>query len=95
MDYSRIIFSAHAIQRMFERCLTKNDVLNVLDKGKVIKSYPEDKPHPSHLVLGFADEKPLHIVVGVDQSASTAIIVTVYEPDPELWNNNFQTRRES
>ncbi|MFP4175937.1 MAG: DUF4258 domain-containing protein [Candidatus Brocadiia bacterium] len=45
---------------MFEHCLTKSDMLTVLHKDTVIKSYPEDKPHPSHLVPGFTDQRPLH-----------------------------------
>jgi hypothetical protein len=38
---------------MFERRITAEDVRAVVADGEVIQSYPEDKPYPSRLVLGW------------------------------------------
>jgi hypothetical protein len=36
---------------MFERNISENEVLSVINKGKTIQDYPDDKPYPSKLVL--------------------------------------------
>lgn len=54
-DPQPLIFRGHAIQRMFERAVTVDDVVLVLREGETIESYPDDKPYPSRLVLGWVD----------------------------------------
>ena len=89
----KISFSGHAVQRMYEREISKFQVMSVLESGTVIAEYPDDTPYPSYLVNGTADTKPLHIVVAVDNSDSSCYIVTVYIPDPTQWTDNYQSRR--
>jgi len=52
MDVSPIIFRVHALQRMFERGVTQEDVRHVLATGETIERYPDDQPYPSRLILG-------------------------------------------
>lgn len=52
MAISRFVFRVHAIQRMFQRQVSKQDVRVVLETGETIESYPDDAPFPSRLVLG-------------------------------------------
>lgn len=85
-------FSRHAIQKMFQRNIHKSEIDNVIKSGKIIKEYPEDSPFPSFLLLGFNENRPLHIVIAFNKSENICIIVTVYEPDPNLWEDSF-TRR--
>jgi hypothetical protein len=59
----------------------------------VIASYPDDAPYPSVLVLGFDHGRPVHVVVARDAGAALCHIVTVYRSDPELWSDDFKTRR--
>ncbi len=87
-------FSRHAIQKMFQRNITKSEIDNVIKTGKVIKEYPKDSPFPSYLLLGFSEERPLHIVIAFNKSEYICIIVTVYEPDPKIWKDNFTRRIE-
>jgi hypothetical protein len=47
MDYLAIHFSGHAIVQMFKRNIKVDDVKQAVKGGKVIKSYPHDKPYPS------------------------------------------------
>ncbi len=93
MNYSEIRFRTHAIQRMYERKISEADVFSVLEEGKVIEEYPDDTPYPSKLILGWRDQRPLHIVVAKNELDDQLIIITVYEPDPEIWDNSFERRK--
>lgn len=52
MECERIVFSGHALRRMFERGVTVADVTNVLNNGEAITGYPNDLPFASALMLG-------------------------------------------
>ena len=45
MVSERIIFRVHALQRMFERRVTEEDIRHVLETGETIERYPDDKPY--------------------------------------------------
>jgi hypothetical protein len=93
VEFERIVFSGHAIGRMFERSIGVDDVLEVLKSGEVIAEYPDDVPLPSVLMLGFAEGRPLHIVVAVERQKQVVHVITVYDPDPSLWDESFKKRR--
>ncbi len=95
MNEFKVKFRTHAIQRMFERSITEEEIELVISEGEVIKKYPEDKPYPSRLILGWIDKRPLHVVVAINRENSLIIVVTVYEPDPEIWTLNFKRRQKS
>lgn len=44
--------------------------------------------------LSWMGIQPLHIIVAFDEGAKLCVVVTVYIPDPELWENDFKTRRK-
>ncbi len=92
-DARQLIFRVHAVQRMFERGLTANDVSAALAAGETIEDYPKDTPYPSRLVLGWVGGRPLHVVAAENASAREIIVVTVYEPDPIRWDSDFKRRR--
>ncbi len=92
-EYSRILFSGHAVRQMLSRNISKDDVVRVASSGEVIHDYPEDRPYPSRLMLGFLDELPIHVVCAIDQATNTGIIITAYIPDSKLWSDDFKTRR--
>jgi hypothetical protein len=90
-----LVYRVHALQRMVERDIPEEAVAEVVSRGKVIESYPEDKPYPSRLLLGWVNKgqgaRPIHVV-----SATTEheiIIITVYEPDPAQWAPGFEKRK--
>ncbi len=95
MMYKKIFFTGHAVRRMFERGLTRNDVVMVLEQGEVIGDYPDDIPLPSCIKLGFVGGKAIHVVVAEDRWAETCHVVTAYYPDPDLWEPGFRIRRSS
>ena len=93
MEFLSIEFRLHAVQRMFERGITVLNVKEVIKTGGVIENYPEDKPFQSYLLLGFFKGKPLHVVIAIENETKKAIIITVYEPDPKLWQAGFERRK--
>jgi hypothetical protein len=85
-------FSSHAIQRMFGRNIKKDDVIKVIQTGETIKEYKDDKPLQSRLVLGFVEERAIHVLFALDNGQNQCIIITVYEPSTEIWQSNFKER---
>ena len=89
---NKLIFRKHALQRMFQRSISMEDVAAVLIEGKCIIAYPDDTPYPSRLMLGWRGERPIHIVAA-DTPESETIVITVYEPDPILWELGFERKK--
>ncbi|MGC2420660.1 MAG: DUF4258 domain-containing protein [Candidatus Acidiferrales bacterium] len=81
----------HAVQRMAEREIREEDVARIVSEGKEIESYPEDKPYPSRLLLGWVEGRPIHVVTATGEHE--IIVVTVYEPDSGLWERGFERRK--
>lgn len=94
MNFDRLIFRIHAIQRMFKRQISADDVLHVLNTGEVVEDYPDDFPYPSQLLLGWRGSRPIHLVVAKNIKAQETIIITVYEPDPVEWEIGFKRRKQ-
>ncbi len=90
----KIVFRLHAVERMFERRINEADVARIIKDGKIIEAYPNDKPYPSYLALGYEEgtEQPIHVVYAVH--ADERIVITVYRPDPAKWNESFDKRVE-
>lgn len=93
MNCQKLVFSSHAIQQMFFRRISKEDVKTAINDGKVIEEKSDDTPFPSYLILDFVKNKPIHVVFSYDQTNDTGYIVTTYIPDPQLWTDNFRKRR--
>ena len=93
MDYKQIIFSGHAVRQMFHRGIRNEDILKVIRDGQVIVDYPDDKPYPSFLMLGFVNNRPIHVVFVLDKENQIGIVITVYVPDPKLWTGDFKSRK--
>ncbi len=83
----------HAVERMFQHGIDEEDIRHVLKNGETIKSYPDDTPYPSRLVLGWLDARPVHVVAADDVEGGSTFVITVYEPDLELWESGFRRKR--
>lgn len=93
MSQFRLVFRVHAIQRMFQRGVREEEVKQVVAVGETIEMYPDDKPFPSRLMLGWNASRPVHVVVADNVAAQEAIIITVYQPDAEEWEADFRRRK--
>ena len=61
MNCENINFSSPAVQRMYERGIKKQSVVEVIKSGKIIASYPDDEPYPSFLMLGFENDTAIYL----------------------------------
>ena len=86
-------FSKHAVDQTILRDITVAELEEALSGGsEVIEDYPEDKYGPSCLILGFTRAgRPLHVQCS-HPTRPLIKIITLYEPDANLWIN-LRTRR--
>lgn len=71
MPFEKIIFRVHAIQRMAQRGILDDVVKEVLRSGKVIEDYPRDIPYPSYLMLGWASNRPIHVLCSLAPNSTS------------------------
>lgn len=85
--------SKHAAMQSITRGITTSEVHQAIARAEVIEDYPNDKYGPSCLLSGWTQQgRPLHVQCTYP-SRSVLKIITVYEPDPELWIDFRQRRR--
>lgn len=79
---------------MLTRNIGKREVESVLLAVETIATHPNDKPYPSRLLFGVVSFRPVHVVVAQDDQGE-CYVITAYEPDPELWETDFKTKRKA
>ena len=88
-----IVLTEHARQRLVERKISIQDILQAITTGKIIKQYEDDKPFASCLVLGITiNQKPLHLVISHDEEF--IYLITAYYPNPTQWEADWETRKQ-
>jgi len=86
-------FSQHAVDQSITREIAVTEIRQAIAAGEVIEDYPKDKYGPSCLVFGMTGaDRPLHVQCSYP-SRPILKIITVYEPDPDLWIQFRQRRR--
>ncbi|MBU2755208.1 DUF4258 domain-containing protein [Acidithiobacillus sp. CV18-2] len=93
MHCNRLIFTRHALQRMFARGIPEAAIAETLRSGETIEVYPQDQPYPSILQLGWYLESPLHVVAAQDSQTGDCIVISAYIPDTDRWVEDFRTRK--
>jgi len=91
----KFVYRTHAIERLFEREISEEEVELCIVNGEIIESYIDDKPYPSFLVLGYESGdrlKPLHVVFAKNNEES--IIITAYRPERKKWSDDYKKRIE-
>ena len=68
------------------------DIEQAVKSGNIIEDYSNDPRGPSCLLLGRVGNRNLHILFA-RLEAEELLVVTAYEPDPEEWENDWQTRK--
>ena len=86
-------YSKHAVDQSIIREISVLELEDaVTGKSEVIEDYPDDKYGPSCLILGYTKTgRPLHVQCSYP-SRPLIKIITLYQPDPELWID-FKLRR--
>lgn len=91
---SAIEWRKHALERMFQRNITRSDVKKVLEHGEIIENYKDDMPYESALFL-YVDTTPLHVVASFDEEQMMIFVITAYVPNSENFEDDFKTRRKN
>ena len=88
-------FSKHAVDQSIIRAISVVEVEEAIYcTSEVVEDYPKDKYDPSCLILGFTKTgRPLHIQCSYPRRPLIKII-TLYEPDPDLWFD-FKIRKQN
>jgi Domain of unknown function (DUF4258) len=85
-------FSKHAVDQSILRRVSVQELREAMVVGELLEDYPDDKYGPSCLVLGYTQaRRPLHVQYSYP-SHTLLKIITLYEPDPNLWID-FKVRR--
>lgn len=86
-------WSVHASERIQQRGIFREDVINAIQTGRIIEQYPDAFPFPACLVLGLnVRDTYIHVVCGYD--GSEIHIVTAYYPTPDKFEDDLITRKE-
>ncbi len=90
----KILWSVHAIKKLRAEGLRKALVEESLKACELIEDYQsEGRPLPDCLVMGLIGVEPVHIVVAIDTDFDRILIVTVYRPSAERWEDDWKTRK--
>jgi hypothetical protein len=52
----------------------------------------DDKPYPSVLLLGRVGGIAMHVVLAIDPRNKYCYAITVYQPEPSIWQSDFRRR---
>ena len=89
----RVRVTDHADEEAAADRLTLHDIYTSVLQGEIIEEYPTDRPFPSCLVYGRTGEgAPVHSVWAYNDVSGSAVLITVYRPDPERWIDWRQRR---
>ena len=87
-----VIWRDHAMKRLRERRITKDDVRNAIYNGEIIEDRPDDIPTPCCLILGSNIKgRFMHVICGMLDDM--VYIISAYYPDPDRWEADFMTRK--
>lgn len=86
-------FSKHAVDQSILRQVQVQEIKEVIANGQVIEDYPNDKYGPSCLISGLTQtRRSIHVQCSYP-SRSLVRIITLYQPDPQKWDEDFTQRR--
>ena len=94
IENHQIEWRKHALQRMFERSIQREEVIKTLLRGEIIEMYKYDTPFPSMLYFAMVNNRPLHVVAAFEKVNSKVYIITAYEPNVEEFESDFKTRKK-
>jgi hypothetical protein len=92
VNAGRVLWKKHALERMLERSISRNQVKNAMLQGAIIENYPDDNPIPG-LLLAVNQPEALHVVLAYDATNEQCHIITAYRPDLTHFEVDLITRR--
>jgi Domain of unknown function (DUF4258) len=90
----KLIVSTHADEELANDEIDIDDVLDGLANAIIVESYPDYHKGPCLLVLvRTRDGAPIHALLGTSTAnPEVAVLITVYRPAPDRWNDDFTQR---
>jgi hypothetical protein len=92
----RILWTYHANMRLRVRATTRSQVTQATATYRVVEYYERSDASrylPSMLVYAEHGGTILHILFAIDRPGESVRVVTVYRPDPALWESDFMRRK--
>ena len=89
-----IEWQRHSLERMVEREISREAVIQTILQGERIEDYPGDRPLASALFFGLTGIRPIHAVIAFNPELQKAFVITVYVPDLDHFEPDFKTRRK-
>ena len=84
----------HAIVRLLERNISREDVAKIVEKGEIREQYHPRGRLPSCLIFGNVEDKVHHVVIAWNDLEKMAYVVTVYTPNLKHFEEDLKTRRK-
>lgn len=91
----KIKWSRHGLSALASEPVSVGDVEIALRQAEVIEDYPHLHRYlPDCLALAYVfSNMPIHCVVAVNIPQDYVLIVTVYQPTGQEWEDDWRTRR--
>lgn len=86
-------YSLHVFQKLRLIDLSLAEFEQLLGGGEVIEELRDSPEQTREIVLLVEWARPLHLVVAVDSGQQEERLVTVYEPRPAEWDDEFKRRK--
>jgi len=87
------LLSEHAFDKLRSLDCTFAEFEVAIERAEVIEEHDLPVQTLKELLLVVDWIRPLHVVVVVDEVRREERILTVYEPDPNLWSSDYRRRR--
>jgi len=79
--------SFHAEKERYAEDISIDNMEKAILNGQILEDYPDDPRGPSCLILGYSQDRPIHIVCGYTSYKDWVRIITVYIPKKPKWIN--------
>lgn len=89
----RYQYRRHVFDKLRAIDLPLREFQSLLDDGEVIAEADVGVLAHKELILLVQWTRPLHVAIVVDEVREEERIVTVYEPDPAEWTDDYRRRR--
>ena len=88
----RVLWRDHAVEKMLQREIRKQEVKECIFNGEIVEEYHTDRPFPSCLIFSYTEaNRPIHVVCSMNEGV--LYIITAYEPNLFKWQEDYKTRR--
>ncbi len=90
-NFEVFTYREHAQLRMFQRNISAEEIEQTIEYGEKIEDYPTDTPFPSCLMFKVINDRPIHVVLGIN--GNEGFIISLYEPSIDKFEKDFKTRK--